>query len=101
MMTLSADTIDRFRDRIQRLYPEQVESCLQQVLALVERYRQSLGETAPRDWDQRDVFLITYGDQVQGSQGTSLGYLARFLQETGLDELINTVKGVGYKISEE
>ncbi len=90
-MALDADTIARFKVRLERLYPDQADDCLKQVVSLVERYRQLLGETLPRAWDQRDVFLITYGDQVQGDEETSLSYLARFLKETGLNELINTV----------
>ena len=42
-------------------------------------------------WDERDVVLITYADQLQQDNAPTLKALSRFLDETGLDQLINTV----------
>lgn len=52
-------------------------------------------EAAPPDtperWSQRDVVLITYGDQVRSNESNPLQTLRRFLHDQGVRGLINTV----------
>ena len=42
-------------------------------------------------WDERDVVLITYGDQIREAGQCPLAALRGFLAESGLDSVINTI----------
>jgi glycosidase len=82
---------DRWYARFRRLYGPSAETWFPRLLRRLE-----LGAAAPPDsaaprWDQRDVALITYGDQVRGEQGSPLRALDAFLSDYGLDERINTI----------
>lgn len=85
------DLKKNLRPRLERLYGEQAEQCLERVAALVERIAPSIPAADPPIWDERDVVLITYGDQVQNPGEPSLRTLHRFLTQRRLDEVINTV----------
>ena len=96
----------RLTPRLQLLYGERGDECLDKIMARVEaRPAESARIDAPI-WDQRDVVLITYGDQVRfdedddnaschpqadKTQKGPLQALARFLAEAGLDDSINTI----------
>jgi hypothetical protein len=84
------DLKKNLRPRLERLYGEQAEQCLERVAALVERIAPSIPAADPPIWDERDVVLITYGDQVQNPGEPSLRTLHRFLTQRRLDEVINT-----------
>ena len=91
---------ERLLPRLKNLYGRRAEECLDKIVALVEAspfYASSTAVSTDRPiWDERDVVLITYGDQVRfdecaEEQGSPLSALARFLSEAGLDGLIDTV----------
>ncbi len=97
---------ERLAPRLKLLYGERAGDCFDKITALVEANRvEPVGEPLDSIWDQRDVVLITYGDQVHfdendtegesGSETTDtkspLAALARFLAEAELDSSINTI----------
>ncbi|MCX7426452.1 MAG: sugar phosphorylase, partial [Planctomycetia bacterium] len=90
-MSLDAVLRDRLAPRLRRLYGDRAEQCLDKIL---DRARKAAAHMPPpRDtpWDQRDVVLITYADQVRAADRCPLAALGQFLGETGLDRVINTV----------
>ncbi|MDY0170420.1 MAG: alpha-amylase family glycosyl hydrolase [Thermoguttaceae bacterium] len=80
----------RMQPRLRRLYGDRAEECGKRVLALAERYAGQLPAVKPA-WDERDVVLITYADQVRCEQSVPLGCLRRFLADAGLEPLLSTV----------
>lgn len=95
-MALASSTVARLRRRLTRLYPDRVESCLARIGQVAEKYAASLSDSSLSGssrsrWDQKDLVLITYGDQVSSAGEATLQTLRRFLQQTGLDQWINTV----------
>ena len=61
----------------------------EKILALIDKYKQKV-ESAPYYLTQKDIILITYGDQVFHHGETALATLYRFLNEYAQD-VINTV----------
>ncbi len=87
---MEAAFIDRIAGRLQRLYGDAAPQVLPRLTALLDRCvvpSQGVGER----WDQRDVVLITYADQIGSENDTPLGALRRFLLANGLDRCLNTV----------
>lgn len=93
---------ERLAPRVELLYGKRAGDCLDKIMVLVEASRTGVaGESINQDdsiWDQRDVVLITYGDQVRFDdeqttepQKSPLTALARFLAEAGLDSSINAI----------
>lgn len=76
------------RTRLEFLYGERADACVRDLIEVINKYPSS---HQPRNWTERDVVLITYGDQVQAAQGTALHALTDFLTSKELTELINTV----------
>ncbi|MBN1851927.1 MAG: DUF3459 domain-containing protein [Pirellulales bacterium] len=80
--------------RLERLYGDRAGDYVARIRSLLDRFlamppRHDMG-LRPL-WSERDVMLITYGDQVQ-SQGTpSLAVLHQFLLENRLDQYLNTI----------
>ncbi|QDU64683.1 Sucrose phosphorylase [Planctomycetes bacterium Pan216] len=86
------DTLaSRLRPRLTRLYGTDVESVLERLVALAEKHLPDIKETRSQRWDQRDVFLITYGDQIQRDQEAPLATLHHFLRDRGLGDCLSTV----------
>ena len=81
-MTLNQHQIARLRGRLAELYGDQADACLAQLLTLVSHHP-SPGPRHTADWDQRDVLLVCYGDQVQAPGRPHLQTLLDFL--TGYD----------------
>ena len=82
----------RLQDRLRELYGPAGDECLADLLGVVERFRQRAGELPPqRSWDEQDVLLITYADQVRGEGRSPLATLGQFLDDEGLDRLLSTV----------
>ena len=81
----------RIRGRLRKLYGDRADACYD-ALASAVRTRVA-GPNPSRDsrWTERDVCLITYGDQIQSDQGSALAALTDFLVSSGLSRLINTV----------
>ncbi len=88
---LEPSRAQRMQQRLRFLYGNRAEECFEQLVQLLQRYQ---GRIAPRGkpvWDQGDVILITYGDQVRCEEEKPLGCLGRFLGRVGLDRLISTI----------
>ncbi|HJN07694.1 MAG TPA: sugar phosphorylase [Pirellulaceae bacterium] len=88
---IDAATIDALRSRLTTLYEDRADECLSKLLQLVEQHFRRLPADSRCGWDERDVVLITYGDQVQSDSRTPLAELQNFLVGHRLDELIRTV----------
>jgi sucrose phosphorylase len=61
------------------------------LLELLQRYARLRRDSRAQRWDERDVVMITYGDQISRDGETPLQTLNSLLVETGLNQLINTV----------
>jgi len=83
--------LNRLRARLDRLYGARADACMDRIQRLLEHYAPLLPKPPRHLWDERDVVLITYGDQVQAAGERPLQTLHRFLQESGIEGLINTV----------
>jgi len=90
-ISLNSQFVDRVRGRLANIYGDRAEVVLPRVLNLIEEHTPQHGAGRSGRWDQRDVVLITYGDQVSDSTGTPLSTLRKFLTSNQLDECINTV----------
>jgi glycosidase len=95
-MTHSTRSIDQeihatMRGRLQTLYGDRAETCLARIMQLVEDYVPRLPKRTEAKWDQRDIVLITYGDQLHCADQTPLKTLYDFLVEHELEEVIGTV----------
>ena len=77
-MTLNQHQIARLRGRLAELYGDQADACLARLLTLVSHHP-SPGPRHTADWDQRDVLLVCYGDQVQAPGRPHLQTLLDFL----------------------
>lgn len=72
------------------IYPqEEAAKAYEKVLALIFKYKQRV-ESVPYYLTQKDIILITYGDQVFHHGETPLATLQRFLKEY-VQDAINTV----------
>ncbi len=90
-MDLSDDTVNRLRERLNRLYGADSERCLRGILRKVQEYDFSDLDSTRERWTERDVVLITYGDQVQADDKHALAAQQEFLTATGLTDLLNTL----------
>lgn len=87
--------------KLRSLYGNRAEACFRDIMQAVGRVATRQRAAAPgRDpacgsprppWDERDVVLITYGDQVRQAGEPPLGTLGRFLAEVELDRLFSTI----------
>ncbi|MHC4139135.1 MAG: alpha-amylase family glycosyl hydrolase [Planctomycetota bacterium] len=68
---------------------EDSANAYEKTLALINKYKHKV-ESAPYYLTQKDIILITYGDQVFHSGETALATLSRFLNEY-VRHIINTV----------
>ena len=85
-MTLNQHQIARLRGRLAELYGDQADACLARLLTLVSHHP-SPGPRHTADWDQRDVLLVCYGDQVQAPGRPHLQTLLDFLTAYDLPAL--------------
>jgi len=76
------------RSRLELLYGNRADECLRKLTDVFGKYPQSRQDPGR---SERDVVLITYGDQVQTRQGSALHALTDFLTSRKLPDLINTV----------
>ncbi|TWT93380.1 Sucrose phosphorylase [Botrimarina colliarenosi] len=95
-----ADRVPSLTVRLRRVYGDQADNALR---ALEAEFADLLREPAPIDqpptapsaprWDERDVVLITYADQLstEGGEPSPLVTLREWLVEQGLDDLLSTV----------
>ena len=89
-MTLNQHQIARLRGRLAELYGDQADACLARLLTLVSHHP-SPGPRHTADWDQRDVLLVCYGDQVQAPGRPHLQTLLDFLTAYDLPRSLRQV----------
>ena len=89
--TIDATTITKMQDRLTRLYADDAEVVLAKLLAVVDRHQPTLPTSSLTKCDERDVVLITYGDQVRAAGQHPLMTLNEFLTAHEIDKLIRTV----------
>lgn len=84
------ERFERIKSLLERIYPtEEVSLAYDAIVALVTSYQEKI-VTEPYILSQKDVILITYGDQVFHEGETALATLHRFLNEY-VQDAINTV----------
>ena len=90
-MPISHDLRSRLLVHLTELYSERASTCLERVVALADRYAPLIQPHQHCLWDERDVVLITYGDQLSETGWSPLACLQRFLLEHHLNELLTTL----------
>ncbi|MFO7902045.1 MAG: alpha-amylase family glycosyl hydrolase [Planctomycetota bacterium] len=90
-MTFDASVQSRLKNRLCEIYGQQGCDVLPRLLELMQHYRNLDAPPRATRWDQRDMVLITYGDQVREAGHTPLESLQRFVADYQLHELINIV----------
>lgn len=97
--SVAPEFIARIQNHLQRIYPNiEAENPTEfgEVLSAVVRIcEQHLANCEPTDqgarWDQKDIALICYGDQVSDGSTSTLEVLKEFLRQHQIDELLNIV----------
>lgn len=90
-MTTETVFADRIRTRLAAIYGDQAHGVLPRVLDLATR-RASLRSQQPTSrWNERDVVLIAYADQVTDDGQAPLSQLRAFLDSHRLSECLSTV----------
>lgn len=88
---LSETTREKLSAWLKELYGDRSAETLAHLESMCERYSDpNLFSPRPR-WSERDVVLITYGDQVQSRDRSALETLTGFLTRHGLDDLLTNV----------
>ena len=90
-MNLDARIVSRLQSRLRTLYGERDQVALQRILEITAQRTFPARSTGESRWNERDVVLITYPDQVQCAESASLSVLARFIDMTELNHLFSTV----------
>ena len=76
---VSHDDMQRFRRRLQLLYPDQVDDALERLRMVFGRYGVGVDKRdAGERWNQQDIVLITYADMVQSDETQPLEALTKF-----------------------
>ncbi len=83
--------VQKIHDRLEMLYGDGSRPTLNRIVTLLESYQRNLPGNSRTCWDQRDVVLITYGDQVRQSGHTSLATLREFLLSQRVDDLVSAI----------
>lgn len=90
-MTTDPTFADRVCKRLAIIYGDRAETVLARVLDLVAGRDFPSSDCRTSRWDQRDVMLIAYADQVTEAGQTPLAELGAFLAAHRLDECLNTL----------
>jgi len=88
-MALDPALRKRLRQYLVRLYGPRADNALAKLSAVLERHTRTAHPAGA--WCQRDVVLITYGDQVRCDEKKPLACLHEFLIESGLTRVVNYV----------
>lgn len=83
--------VSRIGDRLGRLYGSRGAALTSRLLARMEHASAQLTATACEGWNQQDVVLITYADQIRSLDQSPLVALREFLLDYDLAGVINTV----------
>ncbi len=82
----------RVESRAARLYATAAPEAVDTILAALERVDLNIdASTNDERWNEQDVVLITYGDQIRSESLNPLQTLHKFLIDADLPSLINTV----------
>ena len=90
-MELSLDVLSSIAEILERLYGADAAGWTDRIAGLVTDFRPPRRTFRDGLWDQRDVVLITYGDQVRDEQHQPLQALRHFLLDHGFDHLFSIV----------
>ncbi|CAL1125293.1 unnamed protein product [Cladocopium goreaui] len=90
-MLLDAQAISRLRSHLEHLYGDDSTAALETLSQVLAQYGTLTRDEEPSTWDERDVALIAYGDQIHAPDKTSLAALGEFLDGAGFDQLLNTI----------
>ncbi len=94
-MVGSSEQHNQLQQHLAHLYgPSVATEVLPRLLELLESYSTKIPEPKRTGWDETDVVLITYADQVHGSDDSKkhpLAVLREFLVHHGYQDCINTV----------
>lgn len=94
-MVGSSGQQNQLKQHLVRMYGEPVATdVLPRLLDLLESYSTKIPEPKRTGWDETDVVLITYADQIHGSDHSEkhpLAILREFLVHHGYQDCINTV----------
>lgn len=82
---------ERLRRRLEFLYGRRAPECLERIAGLIEQRAPKIAPPRKAMWDQRDVVLITYADQVRQTGLSPLRTLGVFLEQAGLSGLLSTL----------
>ncbi|WP_428738909.1 alpha-amylase family glycosyl hydrolase [Sulfurimonas sp.] len=86
----SKERLQIIQDSLKFVYNEEdATAAYEKILELIEKYKKRI-ESKPYVLTQKDIILITYGDQIFHEGETALATLKRFLDEY-VEEYINTV----------
>jgi glycosidase len=76
---VSHDNMQRFRRRLQLLYPDQVDDALERLRMVFGRYGVGVDKRDNVErWNQKDIVLITYADMVKSDGSCPFEALTRF-----------------------
>jgi len=88
---IDRNQFDTIRRRFSRLYPEQLQACLNRLEMMIGAYGVDGKSTSlKKSWDQKDIVLITYADSIRTLETNPLQTLHRFCLQR-LKGCINTV----------
>lgn len=82
---------DRIRPRLLALYGSRADWCWERLDEVFQRYSDLPQRRVGTLWDQRDIMLITYGDQIRNSHEAPLVTLGAFLKRHALDQVFSLV----------
>lgn len=83
---------ETLKRHLSRLYgAESAEQVLPRMEELLRAYSEKIPDPKRTGWDQRDLVLITYADQIRSSEGAPLAALKDFLVDHQYHQRINTV----------
>ena len=80
------------KQSLTQLYGEQATAATVTIEGLIKEYQAEIAvPTRETRWTEKDIVLITYGDQITADPTTALRAQNQFLLDYGIHELINTV----------
>ena len=73
------------------LYGDAAPACRERFVSVCERHRPATVRPAESLWNERDVVLITYGDQIHSNNETPLAAFRSFIEDESLADLFSTI----------
>ncbi len=85
---VNGELAGRLRRHLERIYPDRSEVALKKVQAVCRAVDVPM---RPALWNEEDVLLITYGDQIRGEDSPPLELLRRWLLDNDLRQAFSLV----------